>query len=425
MRAWLLSIGEPLPCDGKGDRLWRTGLLAKALAEQGHEVRWWTSTFHHKEKRHRALHDHTWSFVPGCELQMLHANGYRRNISVARYLNHRTLAKRFLRQAKELAPPDIVVSSLPTLDFCAAATRYAKTHGIPLVIDVRDLWPDIFVDCTPSFVQPPARLLLSPLFMQAKKACAAATGLTGITDAFVDWALHKAGREKRTFDQSFPMGYAESTPSAEEIKQAEQFWADQSIAKDDGQFTICFFGTLGRHFEIPTVLEAARRLEQNGQPVRWVICGTGSHFDEWKSRAQDLRSVSFPGWMSAAQIWTLMRLSDAALAPYVSTHDFARSLPNKSIEYLSAGLPVVSSLQGVLADLLQQADCGLTYRNGSSTELVGIVHQLNDNRQQLQTMSEHALAIYKERFTAEKVYARMADYLYDVAQTRTSYSNAA
>ena len=356
-------------------------------------------------------------------MQLLHANGYRKNISVARYLNHRTLAKRFLQQAAELTPPDIIVSSLPTLDFCTAATRYGHQYQVPVAIDVRDLWPDIFVDCSPPLVRRSARLLLSPLFRQAQQACATATGITGITDAFVDWALDKAGRERSRYDQSFPMGYAETTPTEAEIEAAQQFWAQQGITSDSETFTLCFFGTLGRHFEMPTVLEAARTLEQRGRQVRWVICGTGSHGDAWKSQAKDLTSVSFPGWVSAAQIWTLMRFSHAALAPYVSTHDFARSLPNKSIEYLSAGLPVLSSLQGVLAGLLADCQCGLTYRNGSAAELAEYVTQLADNRERLAAMSRSALHLYQDRFTAENVYAKMADHLQNIVTTNESRKN--
>ena len=53
MRAWLLTVGEPLPCDGPNERLHRTGLLAEALHSRGHEVLWWSSTFDHARKRFR------------------------------------------------------------------------------------------------------------------------------------------------------------------------------------------------------------------------------------------------------------------------------------------------------------------------------------------------------------------------------------
>ena len=108
MRIWLLSIGEPLPCDGKEDRLWRTGLLAKALVHQGHQVCWWTSTFHHKEKWHRASQDESWAFHPRCTIQMLHARSYRRNVSWGRFVNHRDLARKFCQKVERGAVPNMV-----------------------------------------------------------------------------------------------------------------------------------------------------------------------------------------------------------------------------------------------------------------------------------------------------------------------------
>ena len=54
MRAWLIQTGEPLPIDGEFPRLLRTGFLAQQLADRGHHVTWWCSTFNHWTKAHRA-----------------------------------------------------------------------------------------------------------------------------------------------------------------------------------------------------------------------------------------------------------------------------------------------------------------------------------------------------------------------------------
>lgn len=416
MRVWLLSIGEPLPCEGDGSRLWRTGHLANALTYRGHHVDWWTSTFQHKEKRHLATEDTTRSLSPRSEIHMLHATSYRKNISFSRLQNHRQLAEKFLQKAERMPAPDVIVSSLPTLEFCTAATDFGRRFGIPVVLDVRDLWPDIFVDLTPSMLRGPARQLLSPFFRQAQKACASAAALTGITEAFVDWGLEKAARPRRALDRAFPMGYAQSQPSSKEIDDAYSFWKRHGVCKEKGEFIACFFGTLGRHFEASTVMGAAKKLAQMGRPIRIVICGTGERSEEWCRLAKQLPNVTMPGWVNAAQIWTLMRMSSAALAPYVSTHDFSRSLPNKSIEYLSAGLPVISSLQGVLAELLHQHDCGITYENGNSEQLASAMLQLQGDPQRCQTISANATALFRKQFVAEEIYDAMADHLEHVAR---------
>ena len=195
--------------------------------------------------------------------------------------------------------------------------------------------------------------------------------------------------------------------------------------QENGEFIVCFFGIFGRHFEAPTVMGAARRLARLGSPIRIIACGAGERSDEWHRLAANLPNVTLPGWVNAAQIWTLMRMSRAALAPYVSTHDFSRSLPNKAIEYLSAGLPVVSSLQGVLSELLLQHDCGITYENGQAEQLADALVQLRGDPQRCRTMSTNAAALYRKQFVAENIYDAMADHLLRVASAEPIFVHAA
>jgi len=107
----------------------------------------------------------------------------------------------------------------------------------------------------------------------------------------------------------------------------------------------------------------------------------------------------------------LMRMSSVGLAPYRSSKDFMASIPNKSIEYLSAGLPILSSLKGTLKELLSTNDCGITYENGDAEDLVSILVNLYDHPELIRKMSENAYALYKEKFIAEKVYNNMISHL--------------
>ena len=150
--------------------------------------------------------------------------------------------------------------------------------------------------------------------------------------------------------------------------------------------------------------------------MQFVICGDGDRRNAWQQLAAGCPNVRFPGWVDAAGIWTLMRMSDAGIAPYLSSRNFISNLPNKPIEYLSAGLPVVSSLQGVLANLLQDNQCGVTYRNGNATELTSVVARMMDQPISRRLMADNARRLYQREFIAEDVYQRMAEYLTDLAR---------
>lgn len=416
MRVWLVTVGEPLPTDDTGgDRLLRTGILAQLLAGQGHEVTWWTSAFDHIRKRHRAAADQQIATSDGYRLWLLHANGYPRNVSLRRILNHRTVARKFRVLAPAEQRPDVILCSWPTVELCVEAVRLANRWNVPVALDVRDLWPDMIVDYMPRILRPAAGLALRSSFRAAEWAASHATAITGITDPYIDWGVTYARRRRTPLDRLFPLGYADNEPSTAEIRTAKDFWAQHGIQEGQPHFLACWFGMMGKHSELSTVIEAALRLSRIRDSIRVVLCGTGPEFNRCRRLAGDCNNVVLPGWVNAAQIWTLMRLSSVGLAPYVSNGNYVRNIPNKPIEYLSAGLPVVSSLQGELATLLADNHCGLTYQNGSADDLVRTLTDCYDHPAQCALMAQNAANLYEERFVAETVYGRMSEFLCDLA----------
>jgi glycosyltransferase involved in cell wall biosynthesis len=120
-------------------------------------------------------------------------------------------------------------------------------------------------------------------------------------------------------------------------------------------------------------------------------------------------------------MWTLMRMSSIGLVPYPSERDFLMSYPNKSIEYLSAGLPIVTSLDGLLSELIARHDCGVSYPNRDVSALVQVLVELAADRARLARMASNALGLYQREFV-EEIYAAMADHLERLARSAQARS---
>jgi glycosyltransferase involved in cell wall biosynthesis len=419
MTIWLAAIGEPVPLEAGGaDRLHRMGYLARFLAGRGHHVVWWTSAFDHFRKRHIVPRDQTADLTPGLRIRMLRGCGYQRNLSVARLLDHAEVADKFSREAETAVDenrPQLVVAALPSIDLAAACSRFGRRHGIPVVLDMRDMWPDIFVDTAPAPARPLARALLQPLFRQARTACAQASAITGITDAFVDWGLARGCRRRTTFDRAFPLGYDAETPSAESIQNANERW-DRMGVREDGWFTVCYFGGLSRQLDLLHVIEAARLLRRRGARMRFVLCGEGERLEEYRRAAQGMDNVILPGWVGRVQIYALMRRSHAGLDPLPERYDFLATINNKAIEYMSASLPVISSpRRGVLYELLERHGCGLSYNAGDADGLASILNSLSRNPETAHSMREASGALFREQFVAGTVCASMESHFERIA----------
>ena len=204
------------------------------------------------------------------------------------------------------------------------------------------------------------------------------------------------------------------------LEAADAFWNQLGITHDANRITCCYFGSMGRHCTLETVIAAAKKLEHCDTPMRFVFCGTGDKLPHYRKLADGCGSIHFPGWIDAAQIQSLMARSSVGLAPYISNTNFQKNIPNKPIEYLSAGLPIVSSLSGVLQRLIDRHQCGATYDNANVQQLTSILSRLAKDPDQLRRMSENALQLYQEKFDADLVYAHMADHLEQLARARVA-----
>jgi glycosyltransferase involved in cell wall biosynthesis len=110
-----------------------------------------------------------------------------------------------------------------------------------------------------------------------------------------------------------------------------------------------------------------------------------------------------------------MRLASIGLAPYRAGKNFDAHIPNKPIEYLSAGLPVVTSIGGELAQLLNSRQCGFFYQERNIAALTAALTALYDDRCLQAQMSANASVLFADRFVAETVYGDMADHLERIA----------
>ena len=97
------------------------------------------------------------------------------------------------------------------------------------------------------------------------------------------------------------------------------------------------------------------------------------------------------------------------IMPYNSTHDYLRNIPNKPVEYLSAGLPILSSIAGVTGDLIEKNNCGYVYN--SEKELEDILLKLLNNPEELKILAKNAQDTFDNTFHADKVYPKLVQHL--------------
>ncbi|MDR2183747.1 MAG: hypothetical protein LBE55_06190 [Clostridiales bacterium] len=138
----------------------RFDYLAQLLHKSGFDVELVTSKFCHERKRVRNE-----TIERDYKLTFVHEPPYTKNISLKRIYSHRVFGKNLEKYLSKRKKPDIIYCAVPSLDCSYAAAKYAKSNNIEFVIDVQDIWPEVFeMAFNPPII---GKIIYAPMYKKA------------------------------------------------------------------------------------------------------------------------------------------------------------------------------------------------------------------------------------------------------------------
>lgn len=405
MRIWMATVGEPLPTDEGPTRLLRTGQFAQWAADRGHEVVFFTNTMDHYKRTLRADSTTVYEIASNYKIIALKGRHYQGSMTLARFMNHVDTAASFKAISAELSPPDVVLSSYPIEELSRALIDYCEPRKIPVVLDTRDFWPDIFSEMLPRALRWAGRVVFFPLEHRARQTFRRAAAVSGITRSAMEWGQKMAGRGPRETDFWFPFSY---------VRPAQR----QPVLHDG--LRLCFFGTLTPRNGLEVVIDAMRLTAERGLNCTLDICGTGEAETLLRARAEGLANVRFRGWLNAAQLLDVLSESDFGVLPY-NRPDFFKAVPNKFAEYLAGGVPVFSCTDGEVRRLIADYQCGL-WAEPRAESMADALAQIDAPL--LAKLREKAQQTFDEKFEQNHVFSEALAHLEQVVAYQMGKSDA-
>jgi glycosyltransferase involved in cell wall biosynthesis len=344
----------------------RVAAMARAFAAAGNDVRVYTGMpsfpdgvipAPYRGRRHVVEQDgavtveRVWTYASRTSLS---GNRLANWLSVAFGATQRLVASRTRFDA-------IVVSS-PPITLALPALLGAFAHRAPLVVDVRDVWPEIAVSMgswrAKSWLARLVGRIADVLYARAALVtCVTETAREQIVARGVDPA--KVVVAPNGFDPVEPAAVAPAPPQP-------------------GVRDVVYVGNMGLATGLDVVIDAAARLRADGT-IRFVLIGGGADAGRLRARAaaEKLSNVVFTGPLQRAD--ALRALADAAatVVPLLAT--ITDSLPTKLFDAMLVGTPIVLSAAGEAQRLVERADVGIAVTPGDSDALAaGLRRVLGD-----------------------------------------------
>ena len=246
---------------------------------------------------------------------------------------------------RSVGSADVVVVSSPTFFSIGSAWVLAKLKRAKFVIEIRDLWPAVFVDLGVLTFRP----LISLLKHLELAAYRAADGIVVVTHSFAD-NIEARGipREKITVIANGAETDVFSPPTVSPAKRS------QLGAKPD-ETIITYMGAHGISQGLQVVVEAAKILKEH--PFHFAFIGEGADKERISEMATKLglTNVSMLASVPRNQVPGIIAASDICLVPLRDLPLFSTFIPSKMFEFLAMEKAVIGGLRGEAADILTEA----------------------------------------------------------------------
>lgn len=313
----------------------RTYDYSRELMRRGHEVTIFTNGFCHFTHTERLRYgDELWrvEMMDGIRVVWLKTRPYKGN-GAGRGLNMLDNVWRILQASKVLGDsPDVVLGpSVPILTGWVAA-RLAQRYRVPFIFEVRDVWPDALVDLGGlSKSSPVYHIFRYVEKMLYRKAVSISSALPHISEH-----VEASGSDPAKIVY-IPNGV-----------DLSPYTRDAAYDGGEGrQLVVMYVGSFGLIHDVPTIIRAAKLLQDAGNTTfRFIVIGGGFRKAacEEQVRSYQLRNLELRNPIPKSGIPEAQRGADILLAAITDSKAYRFGLNlNKLCAYFASARAVLFS----------------------------------------------------------------------------------
>lgn len=335
-------------------------------------------------------------------------------VPYSNYMNYSQRIKAFFRFAMlsgsraAAIGGDVVFATSTPLTIAIPGVRAAKKLKVPMVFEVRDLWPELPIAMgalKSPFTIYLARKLEDFAYRNSSRIIALSPDMKD--------GVAKAGypRDKIT---EIPNSSDIALFCPENRVVEEGFFA--SLLKKPCKKVVLYPGTLGHINDVGYLVDLACQVENSGGGIDFVIIGDGVEKEKIKQRAKELGvwGVNFHmfGSMPKKKLVSAFAEADIIASLFLPLKEMEANSANKFFDALASATPVMINYGGWQKAIIEEQDCGLALNRDLESSSKSLVAFLSDP-EALSSASKAAYGLAAERFSRDRLAEQFEQVLVD------------
>lgn len=311
----------------------------------------------------------------------------RRIINYVSYMLSAVLFSLFLKQ------PDVIIATSPQF-FCGwAGIIVSKIKRCPVILDIRDIWPESIV----AVGALRNKQLLRVLEWLELKMYAAAQYIVTVGKGYKQKLIEKGVQAKNisVIPNGFDGELFYPRQANDKIRQYYNF---------NHKFICSYVGTIGMACGLEVVLHAAKLLkDKQRNDIKFLLVGAGAVKDQLLQQAleENLDNIVFVGRQDKCNIPEFLSITDVCLVHLKKTELFKTVLPSKTFEAAAMAKPIILGVEGSAADLVTQAKAGICIEPENAKQLADAIEKLAQNSNLRKTLGQSGRNYVMKHFNCD------------------------
>jgi len=173
---------------------------------------------------------------------------------------------------------------------------------------------------------------------------------------------------------------------------------------------IAYCGAISYANNLELIIHAAEKLQKMNNPVIFVIAGEGRlkpKLEKLKN-VKKLKNVIFLGKINKYEVVELYRKAIACLILFKNLPILSTNSPNKFFDALAVGRPIITNMGGWIGNLVENYKIGFSLENDNPQAIIEAVEKLTSmNKNQLEEIGENARKLAAEKFNREDMVEKL------------------
>jgi len=195
------------------------------------------------------------------------------------------------------------------------------------------------------------------------------------------------------------------------------------LEKNKEQIDLMFAGNIGQQQNIECILKAISMIHTS-KPYHVHIYGNGTNFELCKDMALKLKldeRVTFYGRVPKEKLEDIYPKMDAfllTLCPESKIGFVANTVPAKLQSYMSAGKPIIASVDGGAKEIIEDCQCGIVVPADDAESYAKAITEYIEHKEKFANCGERAKQYFDENYDKKVVMDKLEGFLIALAEGR-------